>query len=248
MNGFTSQELNVTCGVLQGSILGPMLFLLYINDLSQALNCTKFRFYADDTVLYMSDSSEATIHAGLQHDLHALTEWCNLNKLTINSKKTKVMLFGMRNMLKRAHCNDIFIGMHKLQYVKHFTYLGIKLDCKLNFEAHALECLRPISHKLYMLSKIRNFFTNTQSLTIFKSKILPYFDYGDIFFYMSSHQRTLDKLQKLQNRSLRLCLGYHNRCNVDLLHLDAGVPKLDKRRVCHIVNFVYPRSPPNMLG
>ena len=151
------------------------------------------------------------------------------------------MLFGMRNMLKRAHCYDICIGLHKLQYVKNFTYLGTKLDCKLNFEAHALECLRLISHKLYMLSKILNFITNNQSLTIFRSKIIPYFDYGDIF-YMSTHHRTLDKLQKLQNRALRLCMGYHHRCNVDLLHTDAGVPKLDKRRICHIVNFVYPRS------
>ena len=241
VNGITSPELVINCGVPQGSILGPMLFLIYINDIAQNLTCTKFRLYADDTVLYMSDSDEHNAHAGLQHDLYSLTEWCNMNRLTINSKKTKVVLFGMRTMLKKAICQDLYIGNNKLQYVKNFTYLGVKLDCKLNFEAHALECLRLVSHKLYMISKIRNCITNKQALCIYKSKILPYFDYGDIF-YMKTHQRTIDKLQKLQNRALRLCLGHHNRHNVDILHIEANVPKLEPRRLCHLVNFVYPRS------
>ena len=189
----------------------------------------------------VSDSDERNVHAGVQHDLLSLAEWCNVNRLTINSKKSKVMLFGMRNMLKKASCLDLFIGNNKLQYVKSFTYLGVKLDCKLNFEAHALECLRLVSHKLYMLSKIRNLITNKQAITIYKSKILPYLDYGDIF-YISTHLRTIDKLQKLQNRALRLCLGYHNRYNVDLLHREVNISKLEPMRICHLVKFTYPRS------
>ena len=92
-----------------------------------------------------------------------------------------------------------------------------------------------------MLSKTRQFITNKQALTIYKSKILPCFDYGDVF-YITTHQRTLDELQKLQNRAIRLCLGHHNRYNVDLLHHEANTPKLEPRRCCHLINFVYPRS------
>ena len=92
-----------------------------------------------------------------------------------------------------------------------------------------------------MLTKIRHLIDNRQALTIYKSKILPYFDYGDIF-YIKTHQRTIDKLQKLQNRAIRLCLGHHNRYNVDLLHHESGVSTLVLRRICHLVNFVYPRS------
>ena len=237
----TSSELYIKCGVPQGSIIGPLLFLLYINDLHKVLNCTKYCLYADDTVLYMSDSDVNNAHAGLQHDLNGLNEWCELNRVTINAKKTKLMLFGTNNMLKRARFPNTSIGNNNLLYVKIFNYLGVKLDCKLNFENHAKECLRLVSHKLYMLTKVRSYITNDQALTIYKSKILPYFDYGDIF-YLKTHLRTLYKLQKLQNRALKLCLGKHARYGTDLIHTEANVAKLDARRTCHIINFIYYRS------
>ena len=87
----------------------------------------------------------------------------------------------------------------------------------LDFESHAKECLRLVSHKLYLVSRIRNIINKDQAVTIYKSKILPYFDYGDIF-YNKTYSRTLDKLQKLQNRAIRLCLGRDSRYNVLLLH------------------------------
>ena len=117
----------------------------------------------------------------------------------------------------------------------------MKLDCKLTFESHALESMRLVSHKIYMLSQIRNFVTTHQALTIYKSKILPYFDYGDIF-YINTYGRTRTKLQRLQNRGLKLCLGHNARYDTDLLHYEAKVPKLEPRRACHITNFVYHRA------
>ena len=189
----------------------------------------------------MSDPDEATAHAGLQHDLFGLSRWCALNRVTINVKKTKAMLFGTNNMLKRANLHNLSIGTDDIHYVKYFNYLGVKLDCKLNFENHALECMRLVSHKIYMLSRIRNLITTHQALTIYKSKILPYFDYGDIF-YINTFIRTRDKLQRLQNRGLKLCLCHHARYDTDLLHLEAKVAKLEPRRTCHLTNFVHQRA------
>ena len=103
VNGITSSCLGIKCGVPQGSILGPMLFLLYINDIVDTLVCTKCYLYADDTVLYMSNPNETVAHAG----------WCDINQLT-NTKKTKVVLFGMRNMLKRASVYDTCINYNML--------------------------------------------------------------------------------------------------------------------------------------
>ena len=157
--------------------------------------------------------------------IHGLSRWCELNRVTINVKKTKLMLFGTNNMLKKAMLTN---------------YLGVKLDCKLNFEHHAQECMRLVSHKLYMLSKIRNYITIHQALTIYKSKILPYFDYGDIF-YINTFVRRFHKLQRLQNRGLKLCLGYHARYDTELLHHEAKVAKLEPRRTCHLLNFVFHR-------
>ena len=240
-NGITSQELSIECGVPQGSIMGPLLFLLYINDLYTAFDCCKYYLYADDTVLYTSDADESITHASLQHDLHGLNQWCILNKVTINTKKTKAMIFGTNNKLKKVKLSDLRIGNDNILYVKIFNYLGVKLDCKLNFESHALETMRLVSHKIYMLSRIRNFITTHQALTIYKSKILPYFDYGDIF-YINTFVKPRDKLQRLQNRGLKLCLGLNARFDTDLLHIEAKVPKLGSRRACHITNFVFHRA------
>ena len=241
VNGIVSTEANVICGVPQGSILGPLLFLLYINDLQSVFQKTNYKFYADDTVLYATDRNELVAHGKVQDDLNAVVKWCSENKITMNISKTKAMAFGTRHMLKRVCHFKLLIDQQDIHYVNSFNYLGIKLDEKLDFEVHAKECLRLVSHKLYILSKIRNIINNTQALTIYKSKILPYFDYGDIF-YNKTYLRTIDKLQKLQNRALRLCLLHDSRYNTNLLHRESKVPFLGARRHTHLLNFVYPRT------
>ena len=144
-------------------------------------------------------------------------------------------------MMKKAHPPPTMLGNAQLQYVPNFNYLGFKLDNRLNYESHALECARQISYKIYTLIKIRPLINNMQALCIYKSKILPYFDYGDIF-YNRTYIRTLTKLQKLQNRALKLCLCKNALYNTNLLHTEAVVSKLDARRKCHIVNFAYARA------
>ena len=241
VNGKTSSNLSISCGVPQGSILGPLLFLLFINDLDQELLHSKVLLYADDTVLYASHTQEDFAHLWVSEDLGVLLKWCINNKLTININKTKNMLFGTRNMLKRGVRNDILINGTKVQYVNHFNYLGIKLDSSLTFELHATECLRMVAHKLYLLGRMRKYISTEQAITIYKSKIVPYFDYGDIFL-MSITSKTKQKLQKLQNRALRICLEAEGRTSVNMLHNTCYVSKLDDRRTIHLLNFTYKRA------
>ena len=92
-----------------------------------------------------------------------------------------------------------------------------------------------------MLTRVRCFLDRQQALTIYKSKILPYFDYGDIFL-MGTHVKTRDLLQKFQNRALRLVLKKDSRHNVWELHHEAKVPYLESRRDCHLENFVFHRK------
>ena len=139
------------------------------------------------------------------------------------------VVFGTKNMLKMTRYYNIYSTNKEILYVNTFNYLGIKLDNKLDFEPHAKECLRLVSHKLYLVSRIRNMIKSKQAIAIYKSKILPYFEYGDIF-YNKTFARTLEKLQKLQNRAIRLCLGRNSRYNVLLLHQESKVPKLENRR------------------
>ena len=241
VNGTTSGELDIRCGVPQGSILGPLLFLIYVNDVSANLMHTNVLLYADDTVIFARHTDERTAHLWVSADLNLLCNWCSKNQLTINLAKTKLMLFGTKNMLKHGSKFDIDLTGQRLQYVKQFNYLGMRLEDTLTFELHAAETMRMVAHKLYLLSRIRKYITIGQSIAIYKSKVVPYFDYGDIFLKNIS-QKTLDKLQKLQNRALRICLAQDGRSNVNDLHNTCNINKLEQRRDAHLLNFVYKRA------
>ena len=93
VNGRTSCVRDITCGVPQGSILGPLLFLLFVNDMDQDLIHSKVLLYADDTVLYASNNHEEVAHLWVSENLQLISKWCSANQLTINTNKTKVMLF-----------------------------------------------------------------------------------------------------------------------------------------------------------
>ena len=174
VNGLMSDERPITCGVPQGSILGPLLFLLFINDIDTNVVHSKVLLYADDTVIYATHRDEQFAHLWMSEDLNILCTWCNKNHLTINLKKTKLMLFGTRNMSKTGIQYDTFMDGYKLQYVKHFNYLGIKLENTLTFENHANETIRMVAHKLYSLSRIRKYINIGQAITIYRSMIVPY--------------------------------------------------------------------------
>ena len=151
------------------------------------------------------------------------------------------MLFGTRNMLKNSARHDTYMNGIRLQYVNHYNYLGIKLENTLSFESHVNETIRMVAHKLYLLSRIRKYVNIYQAITIYRSMIVPYFDYGDIVL-VNINRKTIDKLQKLQNRALRVCLALDGRSNVNEIHNMCNINKLDHRRQTHLLIFSYHRA------
>ena len=101
-NSQVSNSLPISCGVPQGSVLGPLFFLVYINDVINILGDCKIKLYADDTVIYHSDVNHDLASLRLQHNLSEFYGWCVENKLTLNAKKTKLMIFGTRSRVKSA--------------------------------------------------------------------------------------------------------------------------------------------------
>ena len=154
--------------------------VLYINDIDYNLLNTKVKLDADDTVMYSTNKDETTAYAHAERDLNVLMNWCENNQLTVNIKKTKLVLFGTKEMLCNSRHIDMYMGAEKLQYVNDYMYLGIKLDNKFTFKLHANECCRHVIHTNYILSKIRRYINTHQALTFYKSMIMPYFCYGDV--------------------------------------------------------------------
>ena len=241
VNGISSDKLKVTCGVPQGSILGPLLFLVYINDLSHMVTNTSMYLYADDTVLLSTDKCIVNSKDKMQRDLTIIASWCKRNKLSLNIKKTKCMLFGSRVRLKHTRCPKLSINNIDIDFVHQYKYLGVMLDSHLTFTKHLNNIIKITAYKINLLAKVRQYLTETASLTIYKTMILPYFDYGDILF-INSPKKLLNKLSQLQKRAVKICLKIGNEIPDDILLVSAKLAKLDKRRDAHLLNYMYKRK------
>ena len=231
-NGFTSPNETITCGVPQGSVLGPLFFILYVNDVQNAVHDASIQLYGDDTVIHVSGSNPGEIELKLQPALDEFSAWCDENKLTLNASKTKVMVFGTRYRVKKAKNISVKMSNTTLQVVPTYKYLGFTLDCHVRNVAYM------VVFKANLLAKVRRYLTEETALSIYRSMILPYFDYADIV-YNTANQEGLDKLQRIQNKCLKICKSYHVRADTELLHQVTNTAKLKARRRAHVNNFMY---------
>ena len=176
----------------------------------------------------------------VQEDMDKLTAWCNRNKLTINSKKTKYCVYGLRSTIKKIKTNDISLSLNKdiLDRVCSYKYLGFILDEHLNFNKHIDELCNQISHKLYLMSKVRKYLTTEACIIVFKSMILSSFEYGD-FIYAGTTCENLRKLDGLFYRGLRTCIGTQYVYREHDLCRECRVASLADRRLYHLLLFMH---------
>ena len=239
-NGYLSDRNKVSCGVPQGSVLGPLFFILYVNDMQFAVKGANIQLYADDTVIFASGKDVKQTVEIMQPLLNKFYKWCLRNKLSLNTGKTKQMFFGTRQRVKKAKGNVLLINGTQIQAVPTYKYLGLTLDSTLSFAYHVKSVMSMVAYKTHLLSKIRRYMTEEVALKIYKSMIIPYFDYGDVIYGCASNEG-LDKIQRLQNRCLKICKNYNARFHTRALHLETGFPSLSARRIAHVNNFMFSR-------
>ncbi len=173
--------------------------------------------YADDTAIYCSSKSAVEISLTLQIELETVTQWFYANKLTLNTKKSKFLLFGNRQSLDRTQDVKLTINNIELERVTTFKYLGITLDECLTFDAHIDRVYKQSCGKLGSIGKVRKCLTKKLTLLLYKSLVLPYLDYGDTIYCCTS-QDNLRKIQLVQNKACRLILMVHKRTHVEDMH------------------------------
>ena len=226
------------CGVPQGSILGPMLFLVYVNDISSVIKNCKYQLYADDTVIYSTNQNLNVGTEVVEQDLNRFVSWCKGNALTVNIKKSKHVIFGLKSQTRKIHNHVMSMDQMRLERVSSYKYLGVQLDMNLNFHKYLQDCIQRASYKIYMLSKIRYYIDFETAITLYKTMILPIFEYGDIAYDLAD-MKSLDNLQTLQNRALEICVNSNVYIPILRLLQLCKFAKLKVQRIAHLRMFMF---------
>ena len=172
INGFLSKKGKIISGVPQGSILGPLLFLIYINDLPNCLKSTIPCLYADDTHIFTSSHDTAKIADCLNSDLENITDWLTVNKLQSHPNKTKMMVIGSRYNLNHKVSDlrsNIRINNNVVLSVFSPKCLGIYLDERLAFDAHIEDLCKKNCSGIGVLTRIKSLLPKECLLKLYKS-------------------------------------------------------------------------------
>ena len=153
--GVTSCPVGISVGVPQGSILGPLLFLLHVNDLPGMTSECSILMYADDTVLFCSSPQASLIANKLNNELREIERWLFDNSLFINKTKTEAMLFVTAQRLSNADSFDIHIDGKQIKQVSEFTYLGVVFDERLSFNGHVKKLISKAGKRVGMVGRLR---------------------------------------------------------------------------------------------
>ena len=235
LDGQFSTWKHISAGVPQGSILGPLLFLIYINDLTEGLS-TNAKLFADDTSLFSVIHDIQTSANNLNKDLERISNWATQWKMNFNpdtTKQAQEVIFS-RKVKKTVHPPLLFnnASVTRTSSQKH---LGIILDNQLKFDDHIKMVFRKISKTIGLLRKLHNFLPRAALITIYKAFIRPHLDYGDILYdqaYMSFHQ----KLESIQYNACLAITGAIRGTSKEKLYQEIGLEFLQLRRWYRKVN------------
>ena len=201
----TTDQKTVTSGVPQGSILEPLLFIVFFNDISDVIKNSNILTYADGTVIYFASRDIVTINSKLSEDMTFLARWFDENQLIVNLKpgKTESLLFGTAQKLSKKNISlSIMYNQVEVMNTKTYRYLGVDLTSSLNLSTYFDRCYKRASARLRLLNRIRSNRTLSAAKTIYMSMIVPTLTYCGIL-NLNMTRTQLDKLASFHTRVLK---------------------------------------------
>ena len=201
-----SNEEKITCGVPQGSILGPLLFIVFFNDFLSCLKHSDVIKYADDTVIYVAGKDIFIIESRLSADMQAISNWCLQNELILNLKvgKTEAMLFGTsKNLSKQTDTLSVKYHYEYINFTTTYKYLGVEINPSLNMSKHFDTTFKKACGRLRLLNKIRPLLNQSAAKTIYQSMVLPTLTYCCIL-HLNQSRGQKSKLESFHKRVLNV--------------------------------------------
>ena len=248
LKGIFSNQRKITCGIPQGSILGPLLFIIYINDLPNCLKHTTPRMFADDTSLTAVGETLDEVERRANEDLVNVHRWLSANKLSLNIAKTEYVLIGSHYKINNTAVQpEVKINSKPVKRVKHAKVLGVQIDENLNWKKHIEFIASKISSGIGAIRKLKEFVDRNTLVLVYNALIQPHFDYCcEVWDTIGKVQA--ERLQKFQNRAARLIMNFKNehgqsilaRNSLDWISLEERRAQMKARLMYKTVNKLAP--------
>ena len=230
INEHSSSKRFISCGIPQGSILGPLIFLIYINDICNCSPSSNFIMYADDTNIIISDKNLIQLEYTINDELIKVNNWLKANKLLLNVNKTKYMLFipniNKKNSNQGAINLNIIINNVSIDRVDTHKFLGIFVDEELNWKTHVDKIATQISRTIGIMYKLKHFIPRKVLRLIYLSLIQSHLMYG-ISVWRSIDSSNCNRLITLQKKAIRIVSGTKYNSHTDPLFKKENLLKLD---------------------
>ena len=224
-NGYTSSTKYITCGVPQGSILGPLLFLIYINDLQKVCNLSTPILFADDKNLYYKSHDQSILEKQINDELRQVSLWLKVNKLSLNVSKTPYIIFTRKS--NTVTSVDIRIEKQAINEVNKTKFLGVIIDKKLTWKEHISYLSSKISSGIGMIIKAKKRLNKDALVTLYYSFIYPYMTYCN-HVWGTACITYLNKIIILQKKAIRIVCNVNRRTPTDPLFRELKIiPFLD---------------------
>ena len=201
--GIYSDWGTVTGGIPQGNALGPLLFLVYVNDMPLQISNGRLLQFADDTALICSGSSFGEVALCMNDQLVHLCGWITQSKMQLNCNKSSVMWFSMKPICTAA-LPTVSVNNTVLKIVSHHKYLGVVYDDKLQWSSHIDKVCKSMSYYLYMIGSHRTSLTHSVSKMLVELLVLSRMRYAISTWGPALQQKYISRLQRMQNRGVRL--------------------------------------------
>ena len=243
-NGHSSDQKDISCGVPQGSVLGPLLFLIYINDLPNISETLKFFLFADDTNIYYEADNLKDLERIVNKELKWLNQWLSVNRLALNISKTNFVIFHPYNKPTKELIT-IKINKKAIAEEKYVKYLGVLIDSTLSWKYHIDNLTKKISRAIGVMYKIRYYVNSSILMNLYYSLIYPYLLYA-IQVWGLAFDSNLKKVITLQKKAIRMMTfndsSYEYRgplVHTDPLFKELKILKVNDIYKLRILQFIY---------